>query len=155
METTKKHSDKSGTITNTIRQPSFDVHDSKFVVNNENLDSCNRILHFDPDTSKVHCSKSNEEKESFTQKSERSIRSYSCVLPSQMEINYMQFIKGNREFRLINDATRAALLDDLCELDKCYYLNISNFEFDVSEVKSELISKVQSDSSFWLYPFVG
>lgn len=131
--------------------PSFNAPNSKFALNRENINSSNRIIKHDADMAKAHSPNSDEENRSIALKSERSIGSYACVLPSHMEINYMQFIKGNREFRLITDAARAALLDDLCELDKCYYLNTSNFELYISDNKSTIKSKSKSYKPFRVY----
>ena len=60
---------------------------------------------------------------------------------SMTEVNYMQFYKGTKEFRLLSEGARAALLDDLCELDQCHHLSQNSFSPEAFTDKGELTSR--------------
>jgi hypothetical protein len=129
MDTPNKRGDPSRNLTSIGKHIVSSARDAKVSPRNENVPSHNipplKVTYH----TKIHRSNSEDEIELTRRKNLNSSKGKVSLKPSQAEVNYMQFYKGDREFRLISDVARASMLDDLCELDKCHYLN--NYMFDI------------------------
>ena len=58
--------------------------------------------------------------------------SFSRLKSSSLSVNYFDFYKKKKEFKLLSDAERDCLIEDLFEADKCFYLNQFNMKIHSS-----------------------
>lgn len=67
--------------------------------------------------------------------------SFARLQAEALKINYFEFYKLKKEFKLISDEIRQYLIDDLFEFDKCFYLNqfkvAIHGEEDLSDLRSQ------------------
>lgn len=106
----------------------------KFENSNENLNSFNQAK--SPKTSQFKPAKfsSKEDLDLVVQRPKLKRTNIRQTWLAISEVNFMEYYKADREFALLSDAARMALLDDLFEIDKCYYL--SRITCDMKDLNS-------------------
>ena len=95
----------------------------KFENPNENLNSYNQIKTPVPSQFKPAKFGSKEDLDLIVQRPKLKRSGVRQTWLAISEVNLMEYYRTDREFVLLSAAARIALLDDLFEIDKCYYLS--------------------------------
>jgi hypothetical protein len=115
----------------------------KFDPSNENLNAFNQGNAPQPSQFKPTKFSSKEDLDMITQRPKHRRTNIRQTWLAISEVNFMEYYKNDREFALLSPSTRLALLDDLFEIDKCYYL--SRITCNIQDLNSN--SKLTSPKS--------
>ena len=80
--------------------------------------------------------------------------SFARMRAKAFNINFFEYYKQKKEFNLLSREEREALIEDLYEFDKCFYLNQLKVQIHkAEEQKRGLSSGEETDSGLFVRPF--